>query len=291
MRPIEQCPACEGRALTTVVRVDPNRRERFVAYSQLKYGGIMDRWLDEIDLAIVRCVSCSHHWYFQQPEPDQLMAMYDASRSFFGDVPISREPTDEMRRQMRSLRRLRAAHASPLLLDYGSGYGRWARAACTEGFEVYAYEPSVTRGREKDAGFTVVHRIEDLEPRKFDIVNIEQVLEHVPDPLEVLREINGLCAPAAIVRITVPNVLRGHEGRRIWDEWPFNGKRVHTMAPFEHLHGFTPASLERVVKRAGFSLLPPLRTLRSDAMLPVRRLAGRIWPRLGHTLVLAQVER
>ena len=287
---IEQCPACGGRARTTVVRADRERRERFVAYSQLKYGGIMDRWLDDIDLTIVRCVTCGHHWYSQQPDPNQLLAMYNASRSFFGDVPLSREPTDEMRRQMQSLRRFCPATARPFLLDYGSGYGRWARAACSEGFEVYAYEPSAARGRESDAPFTVVHRIEELAPRKFDIVNLEQVLEHVPDPLQVLLEIKRLCEPHAIVRITVPNLLRCHEGRSIWQDWPFNGKRVHTMAPFEHLHGFTPLSLQRVVTRAGLRPLPPMATLRSNVMLPIRSLAGRIWPQLGHTLVLARVE-
>ncbi|HUP41544.1 MAG TPA: class I SAM-dependent methyltransferase [Vicinamibacterales bacterium] len=273
----------------TVVRCDDDRRNRFIAYSQLKYGGIMDAWLGEIDLEIVRCRACDHHWYAQQPEPDQLLAMYNSSRSFFGNVAISREPTDAMRREMRSLRRLVRRTPAPLLLDYGSGYGRWARAASAEGFTVYAYEPSVSRGHEENGGFSVVHRIEDLAGHKFAVINLEQVLEHVPDPMDVLLEVKALCNPGGIVRITVPNLLRCHEGTRIWDEWPFGGKCVHTMAPFEHLHGFTPLSLEQVVVRAGFRLLSPFRTMRSHPALPVRRMARRVWPRLGHTSVLAQV--
>jgi SAM-dependent methyltransferase len=289
MREVRQCPACEGRSITTVVRGDRDRRKQFVTYSQLKYGGAMDGWLDEIDLEIVQCTACHHHWYSQQPEPKQLMIMYESSRSFFGDVTISREPTDETRRQMRSLRRFIAADARPVFLDYGSGYGRWARAACSEGFDVYAYEPSVSRGQETAVAFTLVHRIEDLATHRFALVNLEQVLEHVPDPFQVLLEVKNLCDPRAVVRITVPNLLRCHEGRHVWDEWPFNGRRVHTMAPFEHLHGFTPTSLERVVTRAGFRLLSPFRTIRSHPSVPIRRFAGRIWHRWGHTFVLAQV--
>ena len=33
----------------------------------------------------------------------------------------------------------------PTLLDYGSGFGRWARAAVEAGFEVIAFEPSNKR--------------------------------------------------------------------------------------------------------------------------------------------------
>lgn len=286
MRDVQRCPACDAHANISVVRGDRTRRERYLAYSQLKYGGVMDSWLDAIDLEIVRCRACHHHWYTQQPEPEQLMAMYGSSRPFFGDAAISREPTDEMRRHVRALRRLLPGNVRPAFLDYGSGYGRWARAACTEGFEVFAYEPSVTRGQEHGVAFTVVHRVEDLAGRRFALVNLEQVLEHVPDPLQVLTEVRALCEPTAVVRITVPNLLRCQEGARIWDEWPFNGRSIHTMAPFEHLHGFTPTSLERVVRRAGFQLLSPFRTIRTHPSLPIRRVAGRIWPRLGHTSLL-----
>lgn len=290
-RVVQRCPACNGESVLTVVRGNADRLERFAAYSQLKYGGVMNDWLRDIDLAIVRCTACNHHWYLQQPDPDQLMIMYESSRSFFGDVAISREPTAEMTRQMRALRRVIAPKDRPVLLDYGSGYGRWARAACSEGFDVYAYEPSVTRGHEEAVTFTVVHHIAELANRTFAVVNLEQVLEHVPDPLQVLLEVKSLCDTQSVVRITVPNLLRSHEGPRIWDDWPFNGTRVHTMAPFEHLHGFTPTSLEHVVRRAGFQLLPVSRTIRTHPTLPLRRLAGRIWARLGHTSVLAQVER
>ena len=67
----------------------------------------------------------------------------------------------------------------------------------------------------------------------------EQVLEHVPNPAEVLRALRECCTPETVVRIAVPNILRAWEGRGFWKVWPFDGQRPHTLAPFEHLHGFS----------------------------------------------------
>src|SRR5688572_22233033 len=157
-----------------------------------------------------------------------------------------------MVRTLRQLKRLAVRKTAPRFLDFGSGFGRWARAAAEIGFDVHAYEPSKVRGNEESPPFTLVHDLSELGSRKFDVVNIEQVLEHAADPLATLRAVRVVCIPEAIVRITVPNILRSPEGKHLWEEWPFDGRRPHTMAPFEHLHGFTPHSLECLVERAGF---------------------------------------
>jgi len=276
--------------MASVIRGDDRHRQRFLEYSRLKYGGVMDGWLQEIHLEIVRCETCQHHWYAEQPEPAQLGSMYESARSFFGDIEITREATPAMHEQMQALRALIGGKSRPSMLDYGSGYGRWARAACAAGFNVVAFEPSRARGHEAESGFTIVHQIDDLQQMRFAAVNLEQVLEHVPAPLDVLREVGGLCQPGGIVRITVPNILRTHERAQIWNDWPFNGKCVHTMAPFEHLHGFTPRSLIAVVRRAGLQVLPILNVVRSHPALAVRRIGGALRDRWGRTMVLATAE-
>jgi len=41
--------------MASVIRGDDRHRQRFLEYSRLKYGGVMDGWLQEIHLEIVRC--------------------------------------------------------------------------------------------------------------------------------------------------------------------------------------------------------------------------------------------
>jgi len=169
-------------------------------------------------------------------------------------------------------------------LDFGSGLGRWSRAAVLEGFSVTAYEPSLERGSEKDTPFELVHSIAELKNRKFDAIQLEQVLEHVPDPLITLKMLLKFCKPHTVVRITVPNLLRDQDRENIWVTWPFDGKSPHFLAPFEHLHGFTPRSLDIIINRAGFSNSNLLMEAKGARLNLLRRSMGRIIPKLNSTL-------
>jgi len=192
-----------------------------------------------------------------------------------------------MRTEMRRLKHL-VGTKQPRMLDYGSGLGRWARAAVAEGLSVTAFEPSARRGSERgQTGFTVIHELAAAGSEHFDLINFEQVLEHLPNPAASLKEVHHLCRKDTIVRITVPNIPRCPEGRAIWQEWPYNGKRIHTMAPFEHLHGFTPASLLALAHRAGLRSLTGLAVWRWYPVEQVRRVLGRMLPFLGTTLLIA----
>ena len=289
MRRVDSCPACGSGRSRTVVRADRDQRERFLEYSRLKYSGVMDTWLDELQLEVVACLDCGHHWYREQPDEVQLIAMYDASRSFFMDTPVERVPGRRIVQDVRRLRRLVPRGTNPGFLDFGSGYGRWARAAVDAGFDVVAYEPSISRGADEAAPFKVVHDLHALESLRFPVVNLEQVLEHVSDPLSVLQSVKELCAPGAMIRISVPNIHRSHEGDTLWADWPYSGWCVHSMAPFEHLHGFTPRSLRMLLKRAGYRPLRTFRVLFSHPDRLARGIAGYLVPRVANTSVLMTV--
>lgn len=291
MRRFLDCPACGATASDPVLRQTRAARERFLAFSRRSYCGVMDTWLDKITLLVRRCSACWHHWYEEQPEPEQLAAMYEALTPLHGGAP-PRDPTPAMLERMRRLHSMvairRANGSSPAtLLDYGSGHGRWARAAVAVGFAVVAFEPSRTRGAEEDAAarFEVVHDLGDLEGRRFDAVNLEQVLEHIPDPYAALSGILEHAKPSTVLRITTPNVLRCPEGGAFYDDWPYDGARAHTLAPFEHLNGFTPGSLLAVAARSGWRSLPLPDLLAADPANALRRTAGHLSKRFGQTLL------
>lgn len=284
VRILKQCPACDGREVRAVIEMDRVRCARFLEFSQRKYGGLMDAWPDRMEIAIDRCLACGHHWYRVQPSETELLAMYGAGRPLVRkDGAVDRSPTEFMCKEMRRLHALTGRRGR--LLDYGSGFGRWARAAVLEGYEVTAYEPAVARGEESgELPFTLVHDLVGLRGQHFDAINLEQVLEHVRDPFVVLQQVREICNPDSIVRLTVPNILRPPEGSDLWHTWPFDGKRVHTMAPFEHLHGFTIVSMICVAKRAGFRPVSMLgRIMTVDPAYNLRRLLGGAVCRLSQT--------
>ena len=90
-----------------------------------------------------------------------------------------------------------------------------------------------------------------------------------------------------VLRITVPNIRRSYEGARFWEDWPFDGTRAHTLAPFEHLHGFTPTSLRRLADRAGFVPIALHRVLITYPVHAMRVGLRRLMPRFDQTMLLA----
>jgi hypothetical protein len=281
---IIRCPACDESHGLLLAALDADRMQRFVEFDLLKYGGLIADWLDTIPVEVLGCRACGHAWYRHQPDPDQLSLMYASGRPLATGAISTNSPSPAMQQEMRRVRRLaKAVGKEPLLLDYGSGRGRWARAAVAEGFRVVAYEPSVERGGEAVPSFRLVHSEPELAGMKFDVIHLEQVLEHVPEPFETLTTVKAYCGTHTLIRITVPNILRDPSGARIWETWPFDGKTPHVLAPFEHLHGFTPASLRHLCVRAGYRPVPAVRILQTHPLNLLRQWVGFAWPSLGTT--------
>lgn len=80
--------------------------------------------------------------------------------------------------------------------------------------------------------------------RPFDMVLCRHVLEHLPDPLAVLREIRAAVADRGCpVYVEVPNAAWMLDLPSMWD------------VIYEHVTYWTPASLETLFRRAGFAPL------------------------------------
>lgn len=276
VRLVNQCPGCESKRYARRVAIDDSSRKRYRNFSEIKYGGLLNGWIEELQPEIVFCSDCGHHWYLRQPSPEQLSLMYANGRRLMSGA-VSREPTQEMLEEMCRLAKL-IGKEQPRLLDFGSGFGRWARAAAQAGFRVHAYEPSEARGAESVKDFTLVHDLSEISGKSFDAINLEQVLEHVPDPVQILQIILAFCKANTVLRIRVPNILRPPEGTKVWADWPYDGKRVHAMAPFEHLHGFTPDSLRCLLERSGFRFLSANTLLGNYPATLLRQFIGQWVP-------------
>jgi SAM-dependent methyltransferase len=137
------------------------------------------------------------------------------------------------------------------LLDVGCGAGYLVERAALGGWEAsgveigdWALAAAARRGVKnlfvgelKDLGFADEH---------FDVVYCAQVLEHLKQPMELLKEVKRILRPGGVFYADLPNyrTLSILAGR---DDWYMN-------YPPQHLNYFTPATLRRCLVRAGFSV-------------------------------------
>lgn len=72
------------------------------------------------------------------------------------------------------------------ILDWGAGFGDFCLAASAAGHKTYSYEFSYERiNFMKQVGIEVFTN-DNIPTEYFDYINVDQVLEHVPDPFDVL---------------------------------------------------------------------------------------------------------
>lgn len=104
-----------------------------------------------------------------------------------------------------------ALRSGSRVLDIGAGTGGAVRAFRAAGHEAWGVEPSalaVATAGGRGAPWVLVGSLEDadLPAGGWDLIRLSQVLEHVPDPVEMLQRVRMLMAPGGRLVIGVPNI-------------------------------------------------------------------------------------
>lgn len=134
------------------------------------------------------------------------------------------------------------------LLDIGSGLAVFPAAMRMAGWQVTALDPDPRSARhaQQKAGVEglVADFMTDTLDRRFDLVTLNKVLEHVPDPVAMLRRTRDVLAPGGTVYVELPDgeAALAREGP---DREEFF---------IEHFCAFSASSYALLVRRAGFSL-------------------------------------
>jgi SAM-dependent methyltransferase len=233
---------------------------------------------------LVRCPDCRSAYLDPRPTPETIELAY---RSYYthgmGEPPpvgqlrralandylrarwgYDREPTVPGGRLIPKLvpsrgalvdREIRHLPATPAgrLLDVGCGSGAFLAPMAELGWHTQGIDPDPAAvATARDAGLDVRQAtLADLdtdEHATFDAVTLSHVIEHLHDPGGDLQRIQRLLRPGGLLWIATPN-LEALGLRRFGRDWL-------GLDPPRHLVLFTRASLETLVREAGFEPLP-----------------------------------
>jgi len=262
------------------------------------YRDLRDRVTGSGRFTLVRCRVCGLQYV--NPRPDAQMI-----ERFYPDEYMPHNPGAFPCRGGRVKAALRAASKLPYrlrfgdvpavppppagraaMLDLGCGAGGYLAQAARAGWDVYGIEPdpaaaAVAREAVGEASRITIGTAEDirLEPDQYDCVTMWHVLEHVPGPMYVLRGAYTALRPGGVLRLGVPNA--GSVEARLF------GRRWGALDLPRHLYHFTPETLSRYLRCAGFAssrVVPAwFPSSISDSIdYLIEDLTGRRWRRPDH---------
>ena len=209
--------------------------------------------LNEPFMRIVKCQACG--MMYQSPQMPES-SIEDAHTHFeeythYPDLNPAKTRLFEAR-----IRRMAKAGLIPgdgSFLDVGTGYGAMldAMAAALPPWRRMAIEISDSaRTALASRGHASVAQAEDLAPdARFDWINLDNVLEHLPNPMEALADLRTRLKPGGMVYVEVPNEFLIHF-KYVINDWARGFPKPPTFPG--HMSLFTKRTLRSMGKQAGF---------------------------------------
>jgi 2-polyprenyl-3-methyl-5-hydroxy-6-metoxy-1,4-benzoquinol methylase len=137
---------------------------------------------------------------------------------------------------------------APRLLDVGAGLGVFPFRMKQAGWNCVALdmdERLAAHHRDVVGVQGIVGDVRGVEAAgTFDLVSFNKVLEHVPDPVEMLASVGRLLAPGGLVYVELPDGEAAEAAGKEREEFLLG-----------HMHVFSFASYALLIANAGFELL------------------------------------
>lgn len=216
-----------------------------------------------VSLTILRCDNCRLRRLDPIPTPKQYEIVY--RDTYFSvqsgsdeGIDYEKNRPDRIRIYQHKLERLEFwAPAARTLIDIGAGDGDFLNL-CKNRYDIHGLELSdyAVQQAKRKFGISIkqgpADSITDFD-RKFDIIHMHHVFEHLPDPTHFLQEVKKCMHDRSIFLFEVPhqfeelnfilrNLFRG----------PSSLKGLYAV---HHPFFYTQSSLKRLLQNSGFDIL------------------------------------
>ncbi len=241
----------------------------------------------ENKFAVVGCTKCLHGWLIKTDEPKSQLKdtvvyeqnYFQGSETGVGYGNYLAQKSWRLEKSNRLVKQICGLclylglqlHEKPNLLDIGSGYGFFRKAAndtgwSHDGVELSKYAVEICQ---KEFGFetvnTTLEQFFNITKKKYDIITLWDTLEHVATPEYNLKIVQELLSTDGICIIRTPNLMSLE--REIF------GRYYHSLK-HEHLQYFSHQSLLIFLEKAN---LVPL-FLTSESHLLAGFFDGNVHP-------------
>lgn len=205
---------------------------------------------------LVKCKKCQLVYLNPRPVLNDIGKYYQAESYWGQDITQARLSRDWKEQRLQGYdflyKKIAHYHGSGSILDIGAGTGLFLSWFNERSWHVDGIELSKDAVKYARTFFKLSLSIGDFLNKKYKknfyhVVTLNNVLEHLHDPLKTLEKVYSVTKINGVVLITVPNI----------DSWGIKifGKKSHLLQPPRHLYQFSETTLGEMVQRAGFEVI------------------------------------
>ena len=231
--------------MRTGTTMDLNNRNCPICES-LEIDERLQKLRDSDSIGVLCCRSCGHGFLDSFDHIDD--AYFERGQFLLNKDYI--DGVEDRRRHYEYENQNRFERIGPLIinkniLDFGCGIGSLMEKIKPLAKTVEGVEPTDPfREHVQSQGYTC-HAVIDDAIGPYDFISAFHVLEHIPDPIAVLRDLSGKLSPNGLLYIEVPNV---NDALVIL----YDIEAYHRFNFFkDHLHYFSRHSLGLAIAKAG----------------------------------------
>jgi len=148
------------------------------------------------------------------------------------------------------LKKMEGYRESNRILDIGCSFGGFLYAAKNLGWEAKGIEAVYDVGKhgkelyDLDIFFGTLEEAK-LEPASFDVIRLNNIIEHIPLPSQFLADVSKLLRKGGLLSVSTPN-FDSYSVSICGKEWIYFDGQHHIVL-------FTPATLEKILDKNGFT--------------------------------------
>lgn len=204
---------------------------------------------------IVACKQCGLVYLNPRPSREEI-GKYYPNESYWGHSTLREDESTEWKRGRDKdynllYEEILGRKKKGAILDIGAGTGLFLTRFKELGWDVDGVELAANASALAQKTYDIKLKVGDFldfnfPKNTFDVVTLNNALEHLYDPKKTLEGILRILKTDGIVIITVPNIESF--GAKLF------GKNWYALQPPRHLFHFSPTTLADMLKRSGFEV-------------------------------------
>lgn len=221
-------------------------------YGESKYENFKNR-LGAINYELLKCEDCQFIWQKNIPSKNFSIDLYeniiDKEQSLAkSKLKFQNQKNSNNKEIKKIIRNFNKEKVN--ILDFGAGWGHWLMSGPRSGlnYESYAFELSSTRKKFLISNGINILNLDNINSYEnfFNYIRLDQVLEHLDEPNDVLKMIKKLGNKDCIFFVSVP------DGSKIIKKETIHSVEKGPVQPLEHLNCFSKNSLKKFLNIHGF---------------------------------------